>query len=314
MSPNVTPPASHAEMAAAFNAQANYCASRRDTAYAAFHGCIDWHSAVHSAWAQTAYYRAHPSPAALAGAERDLTPDNIREEYALLVKRPDFETPYGRSWFLRLVVERKRAGLDGRLDEMADIVARGFIDHYAIDPATPEAHDYNSDTWALVNLFDYGRAMGDERIVRFVEAQVRASFMVKGAHCDADDDEGDGFLAACATWAWLMSDVLSTPELRAWVETWSPDYAATPPVQAPSSAHLYGMNFSRAWGLAALYRNTGDEKYRAAYCRHLEQGYADWRAERADYGAVGHWVAQFGMLALQQAQDAPDWCVAPTQR
>src|SRR5262245_47626768 len=33
------------------------CLARRDTEHAAFHGCIDWHSAVHAAWALSAYTR-----------------------------------------------------------------------------------------------------------------------------------------------------------------------------------------------------------------------------------------------------------------
>ena len=31
--------------------------ARKDTGHAAFHGCIDWHSAVQGVWALTAYGR-----------------------------------------------------------------------------------------------------------------------------------------------------------------------------------------------------------------------------------------------------------------
>src|SRR5262249_53537095 len=34
------------------------CVERHDTAHPAFHGCVDWHSAVHGVWALVAYVRA----------------------------------------------------------------------------------------------------------------------------------------------------------------------------------------------------------------------------------------------------------------
>src|SRR5262245_43116226 len=34
-----------------------HCVRRQDTNYIAFHGCIDWHSAVHGTWALVKYTR-----------------------------------------------------------------------------------------------------------------------------------------------------------------------------------------------------------------------------------------------------------------
>ena len=40
--------------------------ARKDTGHAAFHGCMDWHSAVHGVWALTAYARSEDRTRALA--------------------------------------------------------------------------------------------------------------------------------------------------------------------------------------------------------------------------------------------------------
>src|SRR5262245_13563523 len=45
------------EIAADLAATVRQSVVRKDTGHAAFHGCIDWHSAVHGAWALTAYAR-----------------------------------------------------------------------------------------------------------------------------------------------------------------------------------------------------------------------------------------------------------------
>ena len=44
-------------MAGALAAAVREAVARDDTDHIAFHGCIDWHSAVHGTWALTAYTR-----------------------------------------------------------------------------------------------------------------------------------------------------------------------------------------------------------------------------------------------------------------
>ena len=45
-----------AEIAAELAKAVRAAVARKDTGHAAFHGCIDWHSAVHGAWALAAYW------------------------------------------------------------------------------------------------------------------------------------------------------------------------------------------------------------------------------------------------------------------
>jgi len=75
---------------------------RADTDHIAFHGCIDWHSAVHGTWALTAYTRMTGDTQHAPFISDILTPEKVAAERAFIASLPDFEMPYGRAWFLRL--------------------------------------------------------------------------------------------------------------------------------------------------------------------------------------------------------------------
>jgi len=64
-------------------------------------------------------------------------------------------------------------------------------------------------------------------------------------------------------------------------------------------AHHFGLNFSRAWGLWDIYAKTDRADVAKSYATHLSQGFSPASNWRGDYREVGHWVAQFGMFALQ---------------
>ncbi|KAF0186538.1 MAG: DUF2891 family protein [Hyphomonadaceae bacterium] len=290
------------EMARALAEQAAYCAARTDTTHPVFHGCVDWHSAAHAHYALTAYERLTGDRAHAAFLDASLTSDGLAAERADILARPDFEQPYGRAWFLRLYVERKLVHGDDRLAPLARDIAQSLVDLYTRTPADPNARDYRSASFALINLLAYGRTVGDASITGFVERAVRTQFMAQDARCDLAD-EPRGFLSTCASWAWLVAEVATPAELATWYAAWNPGLETWTPVATPANAHQYGKNFSRAWGLSALYKATGDARYRDLYCAHRDAGYAQWTAKRDDYMAVGHWVAQFGMLALAEGRE-----------
>ena len=289
------------EIANAFAAQAAYCSSRQDTAHYAFHGCIDWHSAAHAAWALTAYEAMTGQNKYAAQIAADLTPENITAEVAQLRDHPGFEMPYGRAWFLRLAVEWKAQHPgDDRLDDLADVAAQSLRDHYASFPPEPTADRYGNPSWALINLLHYARANDDPELEAFVEAQVRENFLA--AQCPLER-ESVGFIAVCTTWAWLVSEVLPSEEFDAWYADWNPGLETLTPVTSYPSAHDYGRNFSRAWGLYHLAQKTNDPGLRDLYARHVLAGFEPDSRWRGDYGANGHWVAQFGMLAIEPLFD-----------
>jgi hypothetical protein len=75
------------------------------------------------------------------------------------------------------------------------------------------------------------------------------------------------------------------------------------PLVRPANWHHHGLNFSRAWGLWALGAanppGEARDTYLASYAAHFRATYDRPALWRGSYRGVGHWVPQFGMLALQ---------------
>ncbi|MEL6979898.1 MAG: DUF2891 family protein, partial [Pseudomonadota bacterium] len=145
---------------AAMADQAAYCLARRDTNHAVFNGCIDWHSSVHATWALLAYRRAAGDPRFDRLLAQTLTPEGLSEEWALLRRRPGFEAPYGRAWFLRLALENRALGREPDLAPMADDVADGMMAAFrrlerARRGPSPLIASYDNHSWALINMLDY---------------------------------------------------------------------------------------------------------------------------------------------------------------
>ncbi|HET6573541.1 MAG TPA: DUF2891 family protein, partial [Fimbriiglobus sp.] len=79
--------------------------------FPAFHGCYDWHSAVHGHWLLARLLRKFPdlpeAKAIRAALAAHLTADNLKAEAAYFA-RPEsksFERPYGWAWLLKLAEE-----------------------------------------------------------------------------------------------------------------------------------------------------------------------------------------------------------------
>lgn len=272
------------------------CVGRSDTDRPAFHGCVDWHSSVHGVWALIAYSRATGDQQYDWLVQSVLTPETVAAERNYLARNPQFELPYGRAWFLRLAVEYKLRYGDDLLAGMAGDVFKSLMERYKTRKINPSSGAYDSDSWALINMYDYAKAERDEASLQTMKEWITKSFAQPGASCKASW-EGTEFMAVCANWAWLASRVLTGQALKDWADAFFRG-GLPKPVSAPKGWHAYGLNFSRAWGLWRLYQATGDNKYADVYVAHFREAYgkpANWRGE---YLGVGHWVPQFGMFAI----------------
>jgi len=235
--------------------------ARKDTAHAAFHGCIDWHSAVHGAWALTAYARATGDAACAALLEETLQPEPLAAERALLATRPDFEMPYGRAWFLRLAREhRLRAGAGGGdaarpalLQQIAAEVLASMLAYYGGQRRPdPRRGSYAGDSWALINMLDYAAWSGDRAAEAAIRSLVEAHYLDHRGSCDWSLETGH-FMAVATNWAWLVSKVLPGQDFDRWQQGFFAGAGLPRPVASPVNWHHHGLNFSRAWGLWGLY-------------------------------------------------------------
>ncbi len=280
--------------------------ARKDTGHAAFHGCIDWHSAVHGVWALTAYARMTGDTICNSLLEETLRPEKLAAERALLAAHPDFEMPYGRAWFLRLAREYGHCAgdtaLQHELQSMAGEVLHSMLAYYRGRVPDPWRGSYACDSWALINMLDYAAWSGDAPAEATVRILVEGHFVDHGGGCTEAAENGH-FMAVATNWAWLVSKVLPRGEFDRWQWEFFADAGLPQPVASPVNWHHHGLNFSRAWGLWALHAATAaddaKEAYLNAYAAHFHATYDTPLLWRDSYQGVGHWVPQFGMLALQ---------------
>ena len=88
------------------------CVVREDTAHPVFHGCVDWHSAVHGNYALRVVSRLTGDTKFIDVAQSVTSPDGLRSELASVDEgRLYQELPYGFAWFLILDREADSAEL-----------------------------------------------------------------------------------------------------------------------------------------------------------------------------------------------------------
>ena len=78
--------------------------SQKDTEHVIFHGCWDWHSSVHGHWALLESTHLVGDKENLGWVSERLQSKDMEEEIQNLRGHPDFEMPYGRAWYLRLMM------------------------------------------------------------------------------------------------------------------------------------------------------------------------------------------------------------------
>jgi hypothetical protein len=290
------------DMAKALAAVIRPSLARQDTDHIAFHGCIDWHSAVHGAWALTAYTRMTGDRQYEPFIGEVLSPEKIAGERAYLADRPEFEMPYGRAWFLRLAGEHRQTFGTDALEPMADDVLASLLARYQRHKPNPQVGSYHSDSWALLNMLDYAESSKNTAAAEQVRTLVNEHFVRSTAGCGYHLEHPE-FMAVVTNWAWLVSRVLEPEEFERWAQALFARTGLPEPVTDPISCHHHGLNFSRAWGLWALHAASRSPEartaYQAAYAAHFRQNFdrPEWWC--GSYESVGHWVPQFGMLALQ---------------
>jgi len=272
------------------------CVVRHDIDHPAFHGCVDWHSAVSGTLALIGYTRITGDTRYLPLIQEILRPENLAAEQSYLKQHPDFEMPYGRAWLLRLAIEYPSEALFNFADEVADSLLANYQEN-GVDPA---ADEYDNAAWALINLWDYALLRQNLPMMQAIRDLVLS---VKASPCSIAP-ERPGFMSPCLNWAWLISKILPLDEFIPWLMEFMPELPA--PVQKPLTTHHYGLNFSRAWGLWGLYKATGYQKYADLFADHFWTGYKDPQNWSGNYHTVAHWVANFGLFALLQVvEDQP---------
>lgn len=284
---------------------------RSDTQHPVFHGCLDWHSAVHGHWALlrvAAITGRHDGKARWVVAALD--PQRLAAEADYLRRNPQVEMPYGRAWFLRLAIEYEsrphaadQAGAKA-LANMADQVASSLWRFCKSRPQSPDTHEYDSDAWALVQLHDFYNHRQNNARRQAVDARIENLFAAANSPIRFADDHGrPEFFSPFGGWAYLLAKTQPTGAVRRFWRSHLPTDDELRPVQV-RNANSLGTNWSRAWALRAVSRHLADPAERSridsAYRKHVAAGMATHANRKDDYSAYGHWAPQFAVYAITE--------------
>ena len=292
----------------------------------AFHGCFDWHSAVHAHWTLARFARRAPDDALAAVACEalggSLTEPKLSVELDYL-DRPDragFELPYGLAWLLCLAAELSDwdavvANDAGRhLAPLEGYCAAQLCGWYERLPYPIRAGEHSQSMFAVGLALDWARATArDDEAARL---RARTEELHAG---DRDlplhlEPSGHDFLSPGLAAADLMRRVLAPAPFAAWLDRALPalgDGEALEPVggsdRGGKLVHLDGLNLSRAWmldGIAAALPD-GDARRPRVAAMATAHGQAGLRSLASDSYAATHWLGTFAMYYATQRRPGP---------
>lgn len=293
----------------------------------AFHGCFDWHSAVHAHWLLARLAHRYPdadfAAPARAALARSLTPQAIAAEVAYLETpgRASFERPYGLAWLLALAAElhgwddddaRAWAAALAPLERAAAARIADWLPKLAYPIRTGE---HNQTAFAFGLIWDWAVAAGD--------APMQALLRERAAHYYEGDRDcpiryepsGEDFLSPCLAEADFMRRVLAPPQYAAWLGGFLPGIPRTarpwlaPGIVTdrsdPKLAHIDGLNLSRAWMLNGITAGlpARDARRAALLAAAEEHAAAALPAVTGEHYEGGHWLGTFATWLLT-TQDA----------
>ena len=294
--------------------------------FPAFHGCYDWHSAVHGHWLLARLARHFPDApfvaAARAALARSLTVQNIAAETAYLQRagRASFERPYGLAWLLQLSAEL-RGWNDPQAQEWArtlatlETEAAARIKRWLPDLTYPiRVGEHDQTAFAFGLIWDWASVAGDIEMRRLL-GDAAQRFYAADKNCPLNyEPSGQDFLSPCLAEADFMRRVLAPTDYAAWLKAFLPQVpkaggdAWLPPGVVtdrsdPKLAHLDGLNLSRAWMLEGIAHGLPprDPRVRALLAAANAHRAAALPAVTGEHYEGGHWLGTFAVYLTSRA-------------
>ncbi len=277
------------------------CIARQDTEHPVFHGCVDWHSAVHGHWALLRVARSADDPRLAEIVQQSMAPAVMQAEADFMLANPRFEMPYGRAWFLKLITEYETTTDDRQFRYFGDGVADSLRLYLLSRDCRLGRPTYLNQSWAYRHLLEYYIHTNHAEHTQSVRTRVTACDS-PGLKLDRDRTKAE-FFSVFGNLAHLYALALDDDDFDRWHTASRPGRASLSPVtRLQTPAHHFGINLSRAWGMWSLYARTGDQDYRRSYLSHIDESLRRHEANLDDYYGYGRWVPQFAIYAISVSE------------
>ena len=133
-----------------------------------FHGCWDWHSSVHGHWALLESSHLVGDKENLEWVSERLQSKSMEEEIRYLRDHPDFEMPYGRAWYLRLMMRLEQITGFGDYKCLVQEIALDLREWIESSMRDPSISEYKNPSWALVQLHAWATHSGDQGTIDWI--------------------------------------------------------------------------------------------------------------------------------------------------
>jgi hypothetical protein len=290
-----------------------------------FYGSFDWHSCVEMHWLLVRLLRAVPDsvPAGeiRAALDAQFSPVALAAE-AEFIAGPNGrrQRPYGWGWALALAQEAR--GWDDpdaqkwatAMAPLAEALTGCFLEWLpkATYPVRYGVHA--NSAFGLSRALPHARRLaadGDSRLLTAINAKAEDWFGADTLYPGGWEPSGHDFLSPALTEAELMSCLLPADEFAGWLSLFLPAIVSgepsslfTPAVVADpadgQTAHLHGLNASRAWCWRRIAEALPDDDPRAGLALAAAREHAGAALPHVvgdDY-MVEHWLACYAVLLL----------------
>ena len=267
-----------------------------DTTEPLFHGCWDWHSAVHGHLAMLLGSQAMGWQAQVDWMTARLQSEALDQVFERLVREPHFERPYGRSWLLYLVVALERCG--GGFDRWEKVHA--LADELAqwLEPQNlgRGGKDYQEPCFVLSALQAWYHGRDRDKTLNYWNARIENEILANPADPLIDDEQPGYFFSRWALQVMVIQSAFGSSVLKQWIDRH--EMVPLAPISEYHSIHHMGINASRSWGLSIAFEATQDRRWMDCSIAHIKAAdalHAKWQGDRHAYS---HWLPQFTVLAI----------------
>ncbi|MEE2834642.1 MAG: DUF2891 family protein [Myxococcota bacterium] len=261
-----------------------------------FHGCWDWHSAVHGHLAMLQGSRAMGWRAQTDWMLERLISAELSHVFARLDDALQFELPYGRAWFLRLLSALEPGQLPAAVVRQTDSLAAELLGWLEPQHLARGGREYQEPCFVLGALLSWWRATSEDELIERWRERIRAEVLPHPAALAADADQPGYFFSRWSLQAQVIQAALGDQALRAWIA--DHQMAPEPPVTTTHSVHHLGIHAARAVGYWAAFRATGDNRWRQQASAHIGAADALHTQWQGDRHAYSHWLPQFTVFAV----------------